>query len=188
MATAELIADRDLTHANGDESLYEVINGVRVESKPMGVYSSIIASRLHGAIQPHAKQHDLGEAVMEILFRLPLPEERNRRPDVAFVSYARWPKGRPQVWKGNAWDVVPDLAVEIVSPNDLAEEIIEKLNEYFRAGVRLAWVVYPRQRTVHVYTAFDAIRVVTMQHTLDGGDVLPEFQLPLASLFTEELI
>ena len=61
----------------------------------------------------------------------------------------------------DAWDVVPDLAVEVVSPTDIAQNLLGKVKEYFQAGVRLVWVVYPVQRCIHVYEAWTRIRVVT---------------------------
>ncbi len=76
----------------------------------------------------------------------------------------------------NAWDVVPDLAVEVTSPTDFAEDQLQKVAEYFQAGVRLVWVVYPDQRCIHVYEAWNRIRVVTEADTLDGGVVLPGFR------------
>ena len=77
----------------------------------------------------------------------------------------------------NAWDVVPDLAIEVVSPNDFAEELLEKIDEYFRAGVQLAWVVFPRQRLIYVYESLTQIRVLTAADVLDGGTVVHRFPL-----------
>jgi Uma2 family endonuclease len=85
--------------------------------------------------------------------------------------------------KENAWDVVPELAIEVMSPYDLAEESLQKTREYFQAGVRLVWVVYPEQRLVYVYDSPTQIRVLTTDDTLDGGTVLPEFQLRLDRFF-----
>ncbi len=62
-----------------------------------------------------------------------------------------------------------------------------KVQEYFQAGVRLVWVVYPTQALVHVYESFTGpIRVLTRQDDLDGGAVLPGFRLPLKEIFVEE--
>jgi Uma2 family endonuclease len=83
----------------------------------------------------------------------------------------------------NAWDVVPDLAVEVISPHDLAEEILQKVVEYFQAGVRLVWIVYPQQRLVYVHESLTQVRCLTQTEELDGGAVLPGFRLPLANLF-----
>jgi Uma2 family endonuclease len=113
---------------------------------------------------------------------LPLAKDRNRKPDVAFVAYSRWPKSKP-IPSTNAWDVLPDLCVEVISPNDLADEIETKISEYFEAGVRLVWVVYPRQERFYVYDSASQVRRLTRADTLDGGSVLPGFQLPLAELF-----
>jgi Uma2 family endonuclease len=169
-----------------DDALYEIINGQRVELPPMSAYAGIVASRLHGKLTEFASANPVGEPVIEVLFRLPLNGDRNRRPDVAFVSYKRWPKGRPVPIDDNAWDVVPDLAIEVVSPNDLAEDLLEKVQEYFRAGVEMVWVVYPRLRLIQVYESLSRIRGLTRTDELDGGPVLPGFRLPLATLFPEE--
>lgn len=181
----EQVAASVLPAPDLDEPLYEVINGLRVEMPPMSAYSSKIASRLVRWAGAFADPLGLGEVVGEVLFRLPLNPDRNRRPDMAFVSAGRWPLNRPMPLRDNAWDVVPDLAAEVVSPNDLAEEIIQKLLEYFQAGVRLVWVVYPQQQLVYVHESPTQVRGLTRQDELDGGAVLPGFRLPLANLFTD---
>jgi Uma2 family endonuclease len=164
---------------------YEVVNGQRVEIPPMSAYAGKIASRLMTELNIHARAHQLGEAVVETLFRLPLTEDRgrNRQPDVAFVSYQRWPADRRQPEDANAWDVVPDLAVEVISPHNLAEEILEKVLEYFRADVRLVWVVYPRQRMIIIFESPTRVQALSRDDSLDGGPVLPGFRLPLGKLF-----
>ncbi len=82
--------------------------------------------------------------------------------------------------------MIPDLAVEVISENDEAVKVIAKVREYFDAGVRAVWVIYPNVEVVHVYHAFDRIEVVTRDGTLDGGAVVPGFRLPLAELFEGE--
>lgn len=170
---------------NGDDALYEIVNGQRVELPPMSIYAVRVASRLMGKLNEFGLTNNLGEGICEGLFHLPLPVARNRRPDVAFVSFDRWPADRPLSETDNAWDVAPDLAVEVVSPGDLVDELMTKIEEYFQAGVRLVWVIYPRQRLIHVYETPTHIRALIRTDTLDGGKVLPGFQLPLASLFQE---
>ncbi|WP_435009421.1 Uma2 family endonuclease [Tundrisphaera lichenicola] len=83
----------------------------------------------------------------------------------------------------NAWDVVPDLAVEVVSPTNHAEEIPTKVREYFEAGVRRVWVLHLHESLVYEYDSPRAIRVLDRQDTLEGGVVLPGFRLALADLF-----
>ena len=79
----------------------------------------------------------------------------------------------------------PDLAVEVLSESNTAEEMARKLREYFAAGVRLVWMIDPRDRTATVFTGPELSRMLDETHTLDGGDVLPGFQLPLRDLFAE---
>ena len=146
----------------------------------MSAFACLIASTLFGLLFPHAQSR--GHLVMETLFRL-AGLGRNRRPDIAFVSYDRWPKSRPHNKDENAWDVIPTLAIEVVSPTDLAEELLAKMEEYFRAGVQLVWIVYAKDAQVYVYQAPKDVRILTRTDTLDGGAVLPEFRLPLADLF-----
>jgi Uma2 family endonuclease len=182
-STTSLTPPLELPPANGEEALFEVIDGQRVELPPMSAYAGAVASRLVSKLNEFAGPRDLGEAVAEVLFRLPLPQSRNRRPDGAFVSRQRWPKGQRIPRDQNAWDVVPDLAIEVLSPTDMADEILEKVAEYLQAGVRLVWVVYPRQELVHVYESLTQIRVYMLTDALDGGQVLPTFQLKLADVF-----
>src|SRR5262245_4413811 len=106
----------------GDDELYEIIDGQRVRTPPMATLSGWIAFDLARHLCNFALAN-LGRAVSEILFHLPEPVNRDRRPDVAYVSYERWAKNRSLPAAGNAWDVVPNIAGESVSPTDSAEEL-----------------------------------------------------------------
>lgn len=99
--------------------------------------------------------------------------------------YETWPKNKALSWTQNAWDVVPDLAVEVVSPSDQLSEMVEKIDEFFLAGVKQVWVVHPNQYRIYVYDTPTQIRVLERKDSLDG-EVLPGFVLPLADLFREE--
>lgn len=164
---------------------YEIVDGRRVELPPMSAFSSWITTRLGTKIAVFAEANNLGQTVIETLLDLDLPDQRNRRPDAAFFSRERWPATFNLSQEDNAWELVPDLAVEVISPTDVAESLIEKVEEYFKAGVRLVWVVYPRQGLVYVYESFTSVRILRRADTLDGGAVLPGFRLPLAELFPE---
>jgi Uma2 family endonuclease len=170
---------------SADEPLYEIIDGQRVELPPMSVYANWVAAQFFGALSLFSERHSIGRYFAQMLFRLPLNRSRNRRPDVAFVTFDRWPKNRPIPATDNAWEVVPDLAIEVISPNDFADEMMQKITEYFQAGVRLVWIVYPLHRLVYVYES--PVRVRGLGHTdeLDGGSVLPGFRVPLANLFPQ---
>jgi Uma2 family endonuclease len=163
---------------------YEIIDGRFVEMPPMSADSTGVAAEIGYHLNVFGRANGVGKAYTDMLVKLPHVVGRNRRPDVMFVPFSKWPADRP-LPPDNAWDVLPDLCVEVVSPTDMAEEITDKLVEYFRAGVRLVWVVYPRHQHVYVYESLTALRGLTRADTLDGGPVLPGFLLPLAELFPE---
>lgn len=173
-----------LDSVDGDDELYEIIDGQRVRTPPMGVYAIWTACRLARFLGNFADEN-LGRTIMEAIFHLPAPINRDRRPDIAFVSYERWAKDRPIPATENAWNVVPNLATEVVSPTDSVDELEQKIAEYFRAGVQLVWVVHPTRTKVHIYHSPTQITVLSRDEVLDGGAVVPGFQLALSQLFTE---
>ena len=173
-----------------DNPFFEVIFGKRVEMTPMSFHATKLTTRIAVKVANFVDKNNLGEVASETLFRLPLEEDpfRNRRPDAAFVSYERWPRGTPEPYRDNAWDVVPDLAIEVISPSDRVEDLMDKLAEYFEADVRTVWVVHPRQKLVQVYDSLHTVRGFGIDDTLDGGRVLPGFSLPLKQIFVAETI
>ncbi len=170
-----------------DEALYEFVDGRWVEKPTMSHLAGIVSTELLGDLSVHLRQQDPrpGRLAAETLFRIPLAggTSRMRRPNLAFVSAERWPLDRPLIPRAEAWDVIPDLAVEVVSPTDIAQDLLGKVQEYFQAGVRLVWVVYPIERCIHVYEAWNRIRVLGESDSLDGGEVLPGFRRALDDLF-----
>ena len=151
----------------------------------MGSYESDIANLLAELLNEEARKDRLGRAFVEMLFLIDVDQNLKRRPDLAFVSSVRWPF-RKHVPEGDAWDMVPDLAVEVVSKSNGAEEIVEKVGEYFQTGSRLVWVVYPRARRVYVYTSPIEVRILPESADIDGGEVVPGFRLSLKRLFEDE--
>lgn len=166
------------------DSLYEIVNGQRVELPPMSIDAVLIASVLTQLLGPFARDNQLGRVVSEMLFDFGREEVPRRRPDVAFVSYQRSAKNR-RVPSTAAWAVVPELAVEVISPTDLVAELFLKIREYFQAGVQLVWVVFPSEEQVYVYESPTQVHILTRSAELDGGKVLPDFRLPLSALFEE---
>ncbi len=167
--------------ANGD-SLYEIVSGQRVEQPPMSIRATWIASCLHGVLWPLATQRNLGWAVCEGLFILDRAKDLRRRPDVAFVSVERWPLERSLPDTGD-WPIAPDLAVEVISPNELFLDVVGKVAEYFSHGVAQVWLVLPGVEQVYLYSSPTQVRILTAQDDLDGGGLIPGFRLPLAELF-----
>ncbi len=187
MSTATATSPPPPIVSHEDDGHYEVVDGRRVETPRMGSYECDIANELAFWINDYffSTKKRLGRLGVEVLFRIDEAINLQRRPDLAFVSYDRWPrKKRPQ--PDDAWNVVPDLAVEVVSKNNTASEINEKVQDYFRCGVRLVFVLYPVQEQVYVYRSPTSVTILEKSDTLEGGDVLPGFQLPLVNLFASE--
>jgi len=163
---------------------YEVVGGEIVENPPMGAMESVLASFLQDLMGIFARSNGLGRVVTETLFCIDRARKLKRRPDLAFVSAARWPLKRPAP-RTEAWDVVPDLAVEVVSKSNTADQIDKKIDEYFHAGVRDVWVIYPGTSKIYVYGSPTQVSVLQRGDELDGGALLPGFRVALSTLFVE---
>jgi Uma2 family endonuclease len=161
---------------------YEVFYGEIEEKPPMGVFESWIASRLFGLLQRWPGLDGYGCLVSETLFLLNSSSGLKYRPDLAFVSFDRWARNRP-VPREEVWDVVPDLAIEVISASNLATKVILKIRDYFSNGVRCVWVLYPAEELVYVYDSPTIVRGLTRSGILDTSAILPGFQLPLDQLF-----
>jgi len=137
-----------------------------------------ISTPLHQFVKAHGLGRVLGTEGGFIISRKP---DTVRAPDVAFISADRIPGGRlPKGFFPGA----PDLAVEVMSPSDTAEELDEKVQDWLAAGTRLVWVVNPKSKTVAVYDSPSASRILHIEETLDGGELLPGFALPLRQIFS----
>ncbi|MGO9597484.1 MAG: Uma2 family endonuclease [Isosphaeraceae bacterium] len=130
---AEAEPNAPLLEPAGD-ILYEVVDDTIRELPAMGAREGYLASTLSRILGNFTWNNGLGHVVTEVLFLLVRARNLQRRPDVAFVSFGRWARERP-VPAEPAWDVVPNLAIEIVSPTNLANDIVEKIGDYFGSGV-----------------------------------------------------
>lgn len=184
VTSSELLEDLEPSVIEPDEH-YEVVDGLIVEEPPLGAQEGGIASLLVESIGPFARSNRLGRVVTEVLFVLDEGPLLRRRPDFAYVSGERWPINR-RIPREAAWDVIPDLAVEITSPTDLIDDLMDKIDEYFAAGVRRVWVIYSKQSKVYDYDSPTRVRVLQLGDELDGGTILPGFRMPLTQLFETE--
>ena len=162
-----------------EDRLCELIDGVLVE-KAMGFQESQIAVILIRLVGDFVAKHDLGVLTGEAGM-VRLLGDQVRMPDVAFVSWERFEAAETEGVA--APEVVPDLAVEVLSPSNSPGEMSRKLQEYFQAGVRLVWYIDPATRNVTVYTSASRSKTVPQSGTLDGGKVLPGFKIAVSELF-----
>lgn len=172
--------EKDLVFMNDHGNrLCELVDGVLVE-KAMGAKESLLAGLILTYINNFLEGHDLGIA-LGADGTLRLMPGLIRAPDVSFLSWARLPGG--ELPDKPIPDLVPDLAVEVISKSNTRKEMERKLQEYFSQGVRVVWLVYPKKRMIEVYISPEAKEEFHYQDTVEGGEVLPGFTLPLAQLF-----
>ncbi len=132
-----------------DDGRYELINGQLVE-KPVGAVSSMIALVATSLIRPYVHAHRLG-----LMFGADCGYQifaadagRVRYPDASFVRRGRLPNDKPPT---GHMRIAPDWALEVISPNELAKDVDQKIEDYLQAGIRLIWVIYPDTRRVYVF-------------------------------------
>jgi Uma2 family endonuclease len=160
------------------EKQLEWINGHAEVKEMAGARHSRIGMRLGSRMNIYVEEHNLGAVYgPDATFTI---GERQRLPDISFVSAARIP---PEGDPVGIWTIAPDLAVEIISPNDLIEEVEAKIHEYFAAGVQQVWLVSPQFQTVTIYDAPTIATILQAGDELTSPALLPGFRCPVAALF-----
>jgi Uma2 family endonuclease len=162
-----------------DKRLCELVDGVLVE-KTMGAEESLLTGILIELLWRFVRPRKLGW-VMPPDGAVRLFPKLVRIPDVSFIRRERAPGGKfPKV---SLLDLVPDLAVEVLSPSNTKAEMGRKLRDYFLAGIPVVWLINPRTRSAEVYRSPDKKKRVRINQALQGGDILPGFSLTLKELF-----
>jgi Uma2 family endonuclease len=180
--TKALVTADELLSMPDDGWRYELRCGELIQMVPPGARHGQFQNGLLAPLTTCVRRDRLGLVVAEVGFRLSHDPDTVRAPDVAFVRRARIPaEGVPVGY----WEGAPDLAVEVVSPSDSAEDVREKIGEYLAAGASLVWIVYPRGQTVDVWRADGSRVALSSDGTLEGEDVVPGFSLPVAEIFAD---
>lgn len=175
-------ADELLEISARDDNRYELLHGRLRIMAPAGDEHGFLAASLNARIFLFAEEHKLGYVfAAETGFYLSRNPDLVRAPDLAFVRSERI-VGK---LSGKYFPGAPDLAVEVVSPNDIASEVQAKIQDWLTHGTRLVWVVDPQTRTVTVYRPDGTANVLKAKDALNGEEVLPGFAFPLAKLFGE---
>lgn len=181
MVTAKLMTADDLAHLPRDGFRYELIRGELRRMSPTGYPHAMYLSRIHVPLALYVDEQGLGDVLVgDPGFVLESGPDTVLRPDIAFVRAARVPPDAEQVTYAR---LAPDLVIEVLSPSNRPGEVAEKIAIYHRTGVPVVWLFDPRRRRVLVHVAGIPPLVFDVHQTLDGGDVLPGFQLRLADVF-----
>lgn len=160
------------------EKEYEIVDGQPVEKVSGGARHSGVGARLSARLVMHCEANNLGGVYgPDTTFKI---GRNDRLPDVSFVSAAHIPEeGEPET----LWPFAPDLAVEIISPNDLYEKTNSKMREYFDAGVREVWLISPEHKMVTIHHSPTQTTILTENDELTSEDLLPGFRCRISEIF-----
>jgi Uma2 family endonuclease len=165
-----------------DGDRYELVDGRLVEHR-MSTWPCYVSGRINQRLLNHCDANRLGWVLPEgnTYQCFPGAPGKVRRCDVSFIRRDRM--SAAEATSEGHTRIAPDLAVEVVSPNDVAYDIDEKVEEYLGAGVRLVWVVNPHSRIVYVHRRQGTGTILREADELDGEDVVPGFRCRVGDLF-----
>ena len=179
--TGKQMTAEELWRLPDDGMRHELIYGELRTMAPSGSEHGWVALNIGGSLRQHVRARGLGRTfAAETGFLLARNPDLVRAPDAAFVSQERLAAAGEAT---GYFPGAPDLAVEVVSPNDRPAEIEEKVATWLAYGTRMVIVVYPRSRTARIHRPGVPPRDVREADSIDGADVVPGWVLPLAELF-----
>lgn len=167
-----------LRQPENQDGLFELINGEIVEKMPTEEHGEI-TTNIVVPLGGFVRQHNLGRVVVEVRYRIPRDQHNARQPDISFTS-----GHRPRVNKGAVLHM-PDLAIEIQSPDDSIKAMREKAAYYLANGTQLVWLVFPQKRYIEVYRPGEEMEILFGSDVLEGGDLLPGFTLSVTEVFAD---
>ena len=162
--SAGVVTAEELLYLNLPDKQTELVRGSLIVREPPGYQHGLVALEIARLIANHAADHSLGVAVAA---------------ETGFISQGRAPDPPPTGYL----TLAPDLAVEVVSPNDRAGEVQGKVSDWLTAGSRLVWVIDPVRRRAVIYRADGSVALLAEHDALEGEDVLPGFGCPLTDLW-----
>lgn len=179
----EPVTAEELLEMSDDGKRRELVRGELKEMAPAGDEHGYLAGEIFGELRSYVKANGLGRTyAAETGFKIASDPDTVRAPDAAFVGRERVESaGHVTGFRSGA----PDLAVEVVSPNDKHSEVLDKALDWLEAGCRMVLVVSPERRAVTVYRSREDIRTLTAEagDVVDGADVVPGWKLGLAEIF-----
>ncbi len=176
LVTGEALAEM------GDIGRCELVEGRIVMRSPTSWRHGIYESRFDHALRSFVEEHHLGKVLVgEVGIYTRRNPDTVRGADIIFISNERL----AQVKSVSFLDVAPELVVEVMSPDDRWSEVKQKIREYFDSGVTQVWVADPSDKTVSIYRSLTEIHLLSENDSLSGEEVLPGFNVLVASLFTD---
>ena len=179
--TERLMTADELSRRPDDGFRYALVGGELRRMSPASYQHGRLGMNIAAPLAYHVRQQKLGVVLAaETGFLVTRNPDTVLAPDVAFVRRERV-EAVGEI--GSYWPGAPDLAVEIVSRHDRYSEVAEKVGAWLAAGTRLVIVVEPHQRRATVYRSLRDIAILTEDDTLDGGEVVPGWRMPVREVF-----
>ena len=160
---------------------HEISAGELITMPPPKLLHTLVASVVLEVLQSYLRQQHSARAIPGAEYVLSRDPLTIRQPDVSVLSKARIQSADPESY----FDRSPELAIEVVSPSDTAQDLQLKVDQYLQSGARQVWILYPKTKRVHVFHGGDA-SILNESQTLEGGDLLPGFSVKVADLFPSE--
>jgi Uma2 family endonuclease len=177
--TARLVTADELERMPDDDYRYELVRGRLIRMSPVAPRHGHTTMTLGALLWQQVRANRLGQVWNEVGFRLASNPDTVRAPDIAFVRHDRLPaKDASGFYRG-----APDLAIEVLSPDDTPGEIREKIADYLDAGTPAVVVIDPGSRRAAIHRPGTAVRMLTASGTLDLDDVVAGFRVPLRDVF-----
>ena len=167
-----------------DGFIHEVVEGELVMSPKNSFEHENIVGRLFAAMHAFNRQHRLG-VVRGSSTGYWMQNRNCRAPDISFIPRARLEKLGFKPCSRQFFPGAPDLAVEVLSPNNSRAEIQARLRDFFTSGTQLAWVVDPKTQSVEVCHSLTRRSLIGPGGELDGEHLLPGFRYSVSDLFKE---
>ena len=175
-----LVTAEEFARIPNDDHHYELVEGRVIRMSPPGIRHGLVSTRIAFLLSQHIEVHHVGVVITPGGFKLATNPDTVREPDVAFVRRDRISgAGVPDGF----WPGPPDLAVEIRSPGDRQSEILAKVHDYLDRGVRLVWVIDPKEQTVTVHRRHSVPETLGVTDVLEGGDVVAGFSCAIQRIF-----
>lgn len=182
--TKTLMTAEELFLMPKDGYRYELVEGELKKMSPGGGKHGASIGRFTGGLQVHVEDNDLGEVFgAETGYKIKENPDDVIAPDVSFISRKRLPES--EIPDGYL-TTVPELVVEVISPNDRKAKIEEKLKAWFDFGVTVAILIFTNNRFIRVYRSPENFITLHESDTLVLEDILPGFSYPISKLFLKK--
>ena len=162
-----------------DGNKHELSEGELIIMPPAKFLHTLVAAAILDILRAYLRQHPIAGVFAEAGYVLSHDPEIIRQPDISVLGNDRIAVTQKDGWVEGS----PELAVEIVSPSDSAQDLEIKVHQYLRFGARQVWIVYPKQKRIYVHEPGIPPRVLNESETLTGGDLLPGFSVKVSDLF-----